>query len=144
MHIFKQIVCLHALLLIVALGLQSCASSESARVSDEEHIEFVKSEDVSDIEFRPAEIVGGQIAFYNELRYPDRSKERGSQGRVLLSYTVSELGILERVEVEESSGDRALDRAAVRAFEQMRFLPAVHNGERVPIDLLYPVPFLLN
>lgn len=144
MYQFKNYALFIVLFLLLNLAIQSCAGSGQAGMTDEEHIEFVKAEDVSDIKFRSPEIVGGQMAFYRELRYPDRSRERGSQGTVILSYTVNELGILERVEVDSSSGDQALDRAAVRAFEQMRFLPAVINGERVSMDLRFPVPFRLN
>ena len=130
------------LLVFTVLILSSCASSGSASLED--HIAEVEAEDVSGIEFRSHQFVGGQEAFFSELRYPDSARERGIEGTVLLNFIVTEQGLPENIEVAQSSGNRALDDSAVRTMERMRFIPGVNNGERAAINATFPVIFRLN
>lgn len=113
-------------------------------MSLEEHIAKVEAEDVSGIPFRSHQFVGGQQAFFAELRYPDSARERGVEGTVLLNFTVTEQGLPKNIEVAQSSGNRALDDSAVRTMERMRFIPGVNNGERAAINATFPVIFRLN
>jgi|GEM_PF-2564401 len=130
------------LFLFAALIVSSCTNTNS--VSLEEHIATVEAEDVSEIKFRPHQFVGGQEAFFSELRYPDSARQRGVEGTVLLNFTVTEQGLPENIEVAQTSGNRALDESAVRTMERMRFIPGVSNGERAAINATFPVIFRLN
>lgn len=136
-HIFKVLIVVSSSFIITST-LSSCKSVEQG------HIDRIVSEDISDIEMRSAEFVGGPEAFYSVLRYPDNARQRRAQGNVILAYKVNEFGILESVEIETSSGNSDLDRAAVTAFEQLRFIPTVHDGERVSMSGFYPVIFRMN
>ena len=130
------------LFLFAALIVSSCANTNS--VSLEEHIATVEAEDISGIEVRFPEMVGGERAFYSTLRYPDSARARGRDGTVVLTYTVTKQGLPDNIQVVNSSGNRALDESAVRAMEDMRFIPGVKDGERLAVNLTFPVNFRLN
>ena len=72
--------------------------------------------------------------------YPESARRNGREGTVLLRVLVDDEGRAKSVEINKSSGDDALDRAAREAVKQWRFIPA-HYGEktveswiRIPVD----------
>lgn len=73
--------------------------------------------------------------------YPERSRENGEQGSVLLRVSVSAAGRASEVTVAVSSGYPRLDRAAKAAVESWRFVPAKRNGQPVDSVLTVPVRF---
>ncbi|OQS37260.1 energy transducer TonB [Chromobacterium haemolyticum] len=73
--------------------------------------------------------------------YPERSRENGEQGTVLLRVGVSAAGRAGEVTVAVSSGYPRLDRAAKAAVERWRFAPAKRNGQAVDSVLIVPVRF---
>jgi len=95
---------------------------------------------------------GGISAVKNDNRYtraryrdgpkptiPESARRAGKQGQVFLRVLVNEQGRSAAVEVNRSSGDTALDKAAVEAVERWRFSPArlgdrpVESWVRIPI-----------
>jgi protein TonB len=70
-----------------------------------------------------------------ERRYPRTSE----QGVVLLRVSIDRGGRIKRCEVRESSGSRALDRAAVRAFRRAGPFGPVPEGAANG-DLLFDFP----
>lgn len=91
---------------------------------------------------------GGRAASLTQARYretprpiyPETARRKGREGTVLLRVLVDGEGCAKFVEINKSSGDDALDRAAREAIEQWRFIPA-HYGEkaveswiRIPVD----------
>ena len=73
-------------------------------------------------------------------------KERHDPGErpfVKLAIDIDRDGSVEKIEVEESSGYRLLDRAAVRAAKKWRFRPAVKNGKRIASRYFRVVRFKL-
>nr|WP_240352335.1 energy transducer TonB [Chromobacterium alkanivorans] len=73
--------------------------------------------------------------------YPERSRENGEQGTVLLRVEVGAAGRAGEVAVASSSGYPRLDRAAKAAVERWRFAPARRNGQAVDSVLMVPVCF---
>lgn len=73
--------------------------------------------------------------------YPERSRENGEEGTVLLRVSVSAAGRASEVTVAVSSGYPRLDRAAKAAVESWRFAPAKRNGQAVDSVLTVPVRF---
>lgn len=73
--------------------------------------------------------------------YPERSRENGEQGTVLLRVSVSAAGRAGEVTVAVSSGYPRLDRAAKTTVERWRFAPAKRNGQAVDSVLMVPVRF---
>lgn len=83
--------------------------------------------------------------FHNkEPIYPLDAARRAQQGAVILLIHVSPYGLAEGVDVMQSSGFVALDRAARDAVETWHFLPAVRDGQAVPFEMQLRVLFHLD
>lgn len=80
----------------------------------------------------------------NPPKYPDDERRKGVQGRVLLVITVDANGSPTDVQVEKSSGNRALDREAVKAAQRWRFNAGMNGGRKVGGRVRVPVDFVLQ
>ncbi len=90
---------------------------------------------------RPAPLSGGANP---APRYPWISRQRGEQGRVIVTVTVSAKGHPREVGIKRSSGYRRLDEAAVAAVRKWRFVPAKRRGRAVAGRAQVPVTFRLT
>lgn len=77
-------------------------------------------------------------------RYPLESRRNREQGLVVLKAVIDVNGDIERIQVTQSSGYGALDRAARQALEQARCAPYIDNGQRIAVAARLPVAFNLN
>jgi TonB family protein len=77
------------------------------------------------------------------FRYPAALYARKVQGNVTLRLTVDRDGQVhaDSTRIEESSGYDALDSAAVKGSQELRFVPAKLRGEPMPVTILFPVYF---
>jgi periplasmic protein TonB len=75
--------------------------------------------------------------------YPPRCLRLGIEGRVKIRVLVGENGRPQEVTVGESSGESALDQAALEAVREWRFEPAKRNGVAVRAWAIVPVEFKL-
>lgn len=76
--------------------------------------------------------------------YPAPARRSGDQGTVMLKVLVSPEGAPVRVELDQSSGSRLLDGAALDAVKGWRFVPA-RRGERSIEDWVrVPIVFRLD
>lgn len=73
--------------------------------------------------------------------YPDYLQDQGIGGRVVLWFLVDENGIVRKFMMKQSSGIRALDRAALKVASLMRFRPAVNYDRHVAVWVALPVYF---
>ncbi|BCX72681.1 TonB family protein [Acinetobacter bereziniae] len=71
--------------------------------------------------------------------YPRESLQSEEQGEILISVFVGADGKVKEAKVKKSSGSKALDRAASKAFSLCTFKPALKNGE--PQDSWYDIPY---
>ncbi len=77
--------------------------------------------------------------------YPDSERDQGIEGTVVLVVTVGKRGEVLGVQVAQSSGNSALDEAAVQNVRQCwRFAPAVQNGAAADSRITFPVVFRLQ
>ncbi len=76
--------------------------------------------------------------------YPERARQQGQQGRVLLRVLVDREGRPKAVELGRSSGSETLDRAAVEAIRLWRFSPARYGDKPVEAWVRIPVDFRLT
>lgn len=77
--------------------------------------------------------------------YPVLARRRGWQGEVLLSVTIHPSGMLERVQIAQSSGHDVLDRAAVSAMLHVkRVAEAGASLHGQDLQLLLPVIYRLT
>jgi protein TonB len=77
------------------------------------------------------------------VRYPPALLAQGIEGRVLLRLYVDSAGQLipDSTRIAESSGYPALDSAALAGAPELRFSPALHQGQPVASPFLQPVQF---
>lgn len=80
----------------------------------------------------------------NPPKYPPEENRRGIQGTVILVITVDANGNATDVQVEQSSGNRNLDRAAVAAAKRWRFNAASSGGQKTGGRVRVPVEFKLS
>jgi periplasmic protein TonB len=76
--------------------------------------------------------------------YPELSKLRGETGTTLLRVSISADGKAHAVQVQQSSGSRRLDDAAVKAVLAWRFVPSTVDASPVSSTVLIPIPFILE
>jgi TonB family protein len=77
------------------------------------------------------------------VRYPPALLAQGIEGRVLLRLYVDSAGnvLPDSTRIAESSGYPALDSAALVGAPDLRFAPALHQGQAVAAPFLQPVQF---
>lgn len=74
-------------------------------------------------------------------RYPPRALRRGEQGVVNVRAAIGPDGVPTSVSLVSGSGSRDLDRAALDAVRQWRFLPAMENGRPTVGTVVVPIEF---
>lgn len=77
-------------------------------------------------------------------RYPRQARANNEQGRVVLLVHVGPDGRPTKVDVQQSSGFKRLDRSAVKAVKQWIFLPATVAGVPTHGVVRVPVSFVLT
>ncbi|MBP9697168.1 MAG: energy transducer TonB, partial [Thermomonas sp.] len=80
----------------------------------------------------------------NPPKYPPEEQRSGIQGTTVLIVSIDPSGGVLDVEVEKSSGNRNLDRAAVAAARRWRFNPEVRDGRKIASRVRVPVDFTLR
>ena len=73
--------------------------------------------------------------------YPIDALRNGESGTALVRVHVGPDGVPYAVDLVQSSGSRALDRAASDAVKRWRFRPAQHDGQPVAGDVQIPIAF---
>lgn len=95
---------------------------------------------------KPAEIIPPYAISKVAPEYIDEARENGWQGEALVKVSISAAGTPDNVTIVNSSGYKALDRAAIAAVKQWRFSPAKNSqtGELLPSQVTIPISFNLN
>ena len=91
---------------------------------------------------------GGDAALLKYLRenlkYPDKTKDRGVQGRMVVGFIVEKDGSLTNVKVLRAV-DIALDAEVLRVIKGMpKWIPGRQNGKRVRVRYLLPIHICLQ
>ncbi|MGB0664471.1 MAG: TonB family protein [Pontibacterium sp.] len=81
---------------------------------------------------------------HKPIKYPSRARERGQEGKLEVSVSVSALGKVTKVVLLSSSGHVLLDKAALKAVKRWRFKPAIHHGQAVAATVVVPYEFRLQ
>lgn len=77
-------------------------------------------------------------------KYPASALRAGDTGTVLVLATLDRNGVPTEVSLDDRSGNRELDRAALQAVRQWRFQPALRDGKPVATTVRVPVEFALE
>lgn len=64
-------------------------------------------------------------------KYPPEQARSGREGWVEMSYVIEADGTVSNAIVEDSSGNKGLERSAIKAIEQWTYRPATENGQPV-------------
>jgi protein TonB len=73
--------------------------------------------------------------------YPRLLRDAGIGGTVRVQFYIDAEGAVRNALVQESSGHRALDRAATDVAEIYRFRPAMNDTEVTPVWISLPITF---
>lgn len=76
--------------------------------------------------------------------YPDHAKRRDIEGTLKLMLKIDELGRVQTAEVVEATPPGVFDEAALAAFREARFLPAIKDGRAVRYQAYMRVEFKLE
>jgi TonB family protein len=75
------------------------------------------------------------------FRYPARLWRSGVEGEVVLRIHITEVGAVDSVVLETSSGHEELDAIALRGARELDYHPALKGEEPVAVWALVPVRF---
>ncbi len=90
---------------------------------------------------RPDIINRGELARALEREYPPLLRDAGIGGTVLVWFFIDEEGRVQNTEVNQSSGHRPLDEAALAVAPIIQFTPALNRDKRVPVWISLPITF---
>lgn len=76
--------------------------------------------------------------------YPKEAKRKGYQGEVLLRVEVLSNGTVGEIEIKRSSGYEILDRSALTAVKEWKFIPAKRGETTIPVWVNVPIAFQLR
>ncbi|MCK9245070.1 MAG: M56 family metallopeptidase [Candidatus Marinimicrobia bacterium] len=92
----------------------------------------------------PPEPIGGFKAIQENVVYPEKAKQAGIEGTVIIQARVDEKGDIQESVVLKSTGNGELDEAALDAIDKSKFKPAYYKGKPVGVYISIPVIFKLN
>ncbi len=85
------------------------------------------------------------IAFIsNSLVYPNSAKDEGIEGTVYVKFQVTENGMIEAAEILRDIGGGCGDEALQVVERMPKWIPAMHEGEAVAVELRLPIRFQLS
>jgi TonB family protein len=125
----------HSLPMLAAAALLACSRQDDGTMRLVDHVETAPAV--------PPEEPPVAINPVSPVRYPPALLAQGIEGRVLLRLYVDSAGrvIPDSTRIAESSGYPALDSAALVGSPDLRFSPALHQGQPVAAPFLQPVQF---
>ncbi|HKL19879.1 MAG TPA: energy transducer TonB [Halalkalibaculum sp.] len=89
------------------------------------------------------ELIGGMAALQKDIRYPERARKAGIEGRVIVQFIVNEEGKVENPRVIRGIGG-GCDEEALRAVSNALFKPGRQRGQPVRVQYSLPVIFKLQ
>ena len=92
------------------------------------------------------EFPGGMHEMFNfikeNLNYPKQAIKKNIQGRAICHFIVEKDGSITNVEVVRSSGNKSLDKAAIRVIKMMpKWKPATMQGKIIRVKYVLPIVF---
>jgi protein TonB len=75
------------------------------------------------------------------IEYPLHMWDQDMEGQTVLRVRVTDVGVVDSVEILESSGYASFDSAAVAGGRELRFTPARRDGKRITVWAEVPVFF---
>ncbi len=128
-----------AILFALFIGCHSSSNtkSSSSLYPNEVKTTVIDGDTVYVVAEKMPKIKGGLQSVQENLKYPERARERGIQGRVIVQFIVNKKGKAENYKVIRNIG-AGCGKAAIRAIQRARFEPGEVNGE--PVEVLFSLP----
>lgn len=81
------------------------------------------------------------------LKYPDSARDNKVEGKVIAKFVVEANGLVSGIKIVRGL-DKACDAEVIRVLESMndmesRWVPGVHEGKKVAVEMVLPVKFAL-
>ncbi len=94
---------------------------------------------------QPPQVISGALinASQSTISYPTAARVAKHEGDVHLLLDVDAQGRITQTSIAQSSGDRDLDRAALKAAKRWRFTPAKRGNQAIPHQYLQIISFRL-
>ena len=73
--------------------------------------------------------------------YPPLLRDAGIGGTVQVWFFIDESGVVQDTRIDQSSGHKALDDAALKVADIIQFTPALNRDKRVPVWISLPIKF---
>lgn len=90
------------------------------------------------------ETMGPQLLSATKPRYPESARRNNIEGTAVVGLTIGTDGRVSSAWLESSSGNSAMDEAAVEEVYNWRFVPAKRNGAAITVNSRVPVVFRLH
>lgn len=90
------------------------------------------------------ETMGPQLLSATKPRYPESARRSNIEGTAVVGLTIGTDGRVSSAWLESSSGNSAMDEAAVAEVYNWRFVPAKRNGAAITVNSRVPVVFRLH
>lgn len=118
----------------------SAPPPSDATTDRNEKVRYASTLDVAD---RTPRIVGGKGSLYLNIKYPQKARTQGIEGRLELEFLVEPDGSVSDIEVAKSLHPLC-DSAAVDGVRSVDFIPAKVDGDPIPVRLRLPVRFRIS
>ena len=121
--------------------------SDSKQSTSRKH--SATSDEILDVAPTMPEYPGGISAlnafFKKNIKYPDKAKQKGAAGSVILQFVVEKDGSLSNIKVSRKGKDPSLDAEALRVCKLVKgFKPGLNKDKQpVRVRFTYPVQFKL-
>ncbi len=76
-----------------------------------------------------------------EQEYPQTLRDAGVGGRVVVWFLITETGEVTDTRISQSSGNPALDNAALSVADVYDFTPGLNRDTPVPVWVQFPISF---
>ena len=73
--------------------------------------------------------------------YPSQLREAGIEGTVVLWIYIDEKGVVQKTQVQKTSGYDAMDKAAMGTADKMEFSPAMNRDKKTPVWVAQAITF---
>ena len=87
--------------------------------------------------------IGGTEGIQERIKYPIKAIQKKVEGKVYILTYVNEFGDVEKAEVIKGIGE-GCDEAALTAVKETKFIPGMHNGKNVKVQISVPIIFKIN
>ena len=127
--------------LALALGLTACSTPASYPMPDTPPTGLATRPQHTPYTEAPEIINVNEVVEAMREAYSPYLRDAGIGGTVRIYFFIDEDGTVRNIALDESSGRRAIDDAAMEVARVYRFRPA-RNGDRVvPVWVSYPITF---